>query len=293
MKTLLLVDCNYICYRCFHSTGGLSFNGESTGVTFGFLRDIFNLTTLYNTQDICFCWDFGEPFRVQHLSTYKQARKERREKETKEQQEARVELMYEIEKIRNNYLEDLGYPNNFYITGFEADDLIAHCKNQFEEQYGRVVIVSSDKDMYQLLDRKTIIYNLATHKEITFNWFQDQYGIYPSQWITVKAMAGCNSDSIPGIKGIGEKTAVQYLLKKLKPSTKAYKSILANKDIVQNNIPLVELPYPLSNLPNFDFKPHTSGKGKWNQLLKQLGMQSLRQLVSAAKSHQKSDFRAK
>jgi len=111
--------------------------------------------------------------------------------------------------------------------------------------------------MYQLLDYCTI-WNQRKKLGFTREWFCETYGIEPKQWVEVKRLGGCSSDKIPGIPGIGEKTAIAYIKKQLKPGKKL-DGILADmaksptESLYGRNQWLVELPLPGTRAVTFSF----------------------------------------
>jgi 5'-3' exonuclease len=107
-------------------------------------------------------------------------------------------------------LPEAGFVNCFSVQGYEADDIIAETCRILKDR--RVMMVSSDKDLYQLLDRdRHFMWLPAKQETYTEKKFRAETGLHPQQWVKVKALAGCSSDNIPGVKSIGEKTAIEYL----------------------------------------------------------------------------------
>jgi len=106
------------------------------------------------------------------------------------------------------------------------------------------VIASSDDDLLQLLSPYTSIYNLGRKERYTEQKFIQDYGIQPQEWVEVKKIAGCSGDNVPGVPGVGEKTAIRYLRGELNPDTKAYQKIEQGRKIIERNEDLVSLPFP-------------------------------------------------
>lgn len=244
----LAVDVNNLCHRAFHTTGQLSLDGEPTGVTFGVLREINSLRTRFGTNRIAFCFDHGKGLREKKFSWYKESRRTR--KYTDEEAKAREGLQTQIKKLKFEYLTDMGYRNVIYQDGYEADDHIAAVVAGVSER-DRVVIVSGDQDLYQLLCHRVSIYKPQSKTLYTEESFKDEFGVESTQWPYVKAISGCSTDDIPGIEGVAEKTACKYLQGYLGKETKKYKSIKAWESIYERNLELVTLPYPGCN----QFKP--------------------------------------
>ena len=160
---------------------------------------------------------------------------------TDEEKEFREDLHKQLTKLRQIELLKIGFRNVFWQQGFEADDLIASvCKDKKQD----FIVVSSDQDMFQLLSKHVEIYNPMSKKFITKSSFTDKYGVKPKEWATVKAIAGCSSDGVPGVSGVGEKTAIKFMNGDLKQTTKAFVSIANSTDLIERNLKLVKLPLP-------------------------------------------------
>lgn len=241
--SLLLIDCNYLCHRARHTTGPLSYRGQPTGVIYGFLQQFFTLVQTVRPSRIAFIWDSKTSLRREHYSFYKQ----RRIKENHDPQEAQ-EAFQQFDLLREYILPKLGFNNVFMQEGYEADDIIAKiCEDSTEP----IVIATSDDDLLQLLELGVCIYNLGRREFYTYEDFVDDYRIDPQEWVEVKKIAGCSGDNVPGVQGVGEKTAVKYLLGELKPGSKKQQDIISNegKQICKRNDWLVRLPLPGTEKP--------------------------------------------
>jgi 5'-3' exonuclease len=135
----------------------------------------------------------------------------------------------------------LGLAGNV-LDGYEADDLIALFVNQFN--YVNKIIITRDEDMYQCIDEYTAIYDPDRKLKKDLNWFRREYEIEPVQWKLVKAYAGCKSDTVPGIPGVAEKTAIKIIKGDKKAVEKLRKA----------NPNEVELWQHLTSLPHSDLK---------------------------------------
>lgn len=271
-RTWLLFDCNNLCYRAFFAMGQLSHWDVATGVIFGFMRDILRFQELYATKDILFCFDSRHSIRKEMYPKYKSSREALRAEMDENAKEAFDGLRKQIKLLRTDYLPRLGYSNIFHARGYEADDCIASVVKDLPKQE-RIVIVSSDKDLYQLLSPNVSIRSPQTGKTINLVTFGNEFGIKPKKWPLAKAMAGCNTDDITGIDGIGEKTACKYILGNVKPGTKTYDKIKAGKATIQTNLPLVRL--PLAGCPSFDLDKDCVTPKRWKTIAKELGMDSI------------------
>lgn len=275
MKTWLLIDVSYLAWRAFHSTPDLSWEGVKTSVIFGLLRDVQNLQDLHATRRVVFAFDVGRPWRSVKFEGYKGSRHNYEEMDRTELL-ARGEVKFQLKNLRNIHLNEIGYRNIWFESGYEADDLIAAGCSALPDG-DTAIIVSRDGDFYQLLNDRVSIWNPSKKRMITADWFRDEYGISPEQWADVKAIAGCGSDEVPGVKGIGEITAAKFLAGTLKHTTKAFAKIVEGDAIWKRNLPLVKLPY--EGCPTPEFLEDETTEGKWRKVAKSLGIKSLRGLV--------------
>lgn len=274
-ETWLVLDCNYLCYRSFHAFGSLSHDGKSTSVVFGFLRDVVDLQQLFGTNKICFAWDYGKGIREQVFPGYKQSRRTREAEMSPEELEEKAQFRQQVADLRSRWLWRLGYRNILYHSGYEADDVIASVCKTLGETGARAIIVSSDHDLYQLLSPAVSIYNPAKKETITDESFRTKWKIMPEQWIEVKATAGCSSDDIPGVSGVGEVYAAKYVRGELTKGVK-YDAIVNAQKTIRRNIKLVTLPYP--GCHEFILQPDETTPTRWRKVMDSLGIRSIRPL---------------
>jgi DNA polymerase-1 len=268
--TWLILDCDYLCYRAFHSTGELAHGGIPTGVIYGFLKEVMSLQDRFCTNRVAFCFDYGEPKRKTLLPGYKEKRKQ--VKYTPEQIQARVEMKRQVANLRTTILHRLGYNNVFAADGYEADDMIASVVRYTRRNDNDAVIVTADKDMYQLLRPGVVAYNPQQDNTTTHYSLLEKYGVRPEWWATVKALAGCDTDNVPGIRGVGELTACRYINKQLTLNTTKKIDAVA-PEIIERNMPLVRIPFP--GTPEFEPKADQFNPKEWRALCRELGMASL------------------
>lgn len=267
----LLLDVNYLAYRALYSTGRLAHQQNPTGVFFGVLSEALRLMERFGTNNICFCFDYGKPKRLELLPTYKSTRKKARKLETALETQARMEMQEQLRKMKED-LPRLGFRNVFFVDGFEADDLIASLALSIPQPHFSTII-SSDEDLYQLLGTHVRYFN--PHKKSLMNGkvFTEEYGITPAQWATVKALAGCSGDDVPGIPGVGEKTAIKFLRNELKPGTKTAAKFDNAAQMIETNTPLVKLPF--EGTPKLIRKRDKLTKDKWRNVLSEYGFTTL------------------
>lgn len=272
MQPLLVIDVSYMCHRAFHTTRGLSYKGNETGVIFGFLKSIGALKDEFQTDRIAFCFDSPHLLRRDIYPAYKKRRQDNR---TEEEQKAYGALQYQILKLWEHYLPMIGFKNVFRHDGYEADDLLAVIADSVEVEDGEVILVTADQDLLQCLDANVWMYSPAKAKLYGWETFVVNYGIGPFQWARVKAIAGCSGDGIKGIKGIGEKTALKFVQGKLPQDSKAYQSIFSKqgKAIVRRNRKLVQLPFEGCPVPVI--KEDGINEEGWKEVCATLGMRTL------------------
>jgi len=237
MSKWLILDCNYLCYRSFYSMGSLSHKEIPTGVVFGFFRDVFTFEEFFQTDKIIFSWDFGLSFRQSIYPRYKN----NREKPAEEQRLIKLVLKRQMRELRTHIIKEAGFPNVFYREGYESDDIMAYLSTILK---GEVIIVTADEDLFQCISPTVSVYNPRKGQVKTLQWFYKTYGITPRRWANVKAIAGCTSDNVEGIHGVGETKAVQYLKGEMNPLTQTYKNISKRMSRVRRNLQLVKLPWP-------------------------------------------------
>jgi len=272
-RRYLILDCNYLAHRAKYVFGDLSDKGSATGVIYGFLNDILRLREEFDTERFIFCWDSDSSLRKKIYPQYKANRKDK--EYTKEELEFEREFRAQVEALQSSYLYTIGYRNIFCQAGYESDDIIAMVCKTIVPNLEEGIIITSDHDLYQLLDNNIICYNPQIKETMTKRKFENTFGIAPKQWIKVKAIAGCSSDNIKGIDKVGETTAIKYLIGELGEMSKAYKNIKAGwKSVVLRNRPLVELPFKGTKSIQLT-EDKISQKG-WDKVTKSLNMKSIR-----------------
>lgn len=271
MRTWLVLDCHYLCHRAFHTMKDLTHRERPTGVIYGFLKTISVLKDEFQTDDVAFCFEHPKLFRRDLFSEYKASR--HKQERTEEEQQAYKELTVQIAELGKRYLPRIGFQNIFRYRGMEADDIMAEIARCCDED--EVVLVTADSDLFQCLTTNVRVWNPAKRKLFTDTWFKRKLGINSFDWAKVKAIAGCSSDNVPGIKGVGEKTAIKYLKRELSYETKAYQAITSEegKRIIRRNRRLVELPF--EDCPTPRLRTDTLNMKGWRSVCKTLGIRSL------------------
>lgn len=196
MKKCLIIDSYGFIFRAFHVQPNLtSPRGEPVGAIYGFTSMLIRLLSEQNPAQVVAVFDSGgKNFRHEIFPEYKSHRPEVPEELIKQFPLARK--VAEVLNIKT--LEQ---------KGFEADDLIATIARQASAQGEEVIVVSSDKDLAQLLDDKIKIYDPTKFKLITQEDITEKFGVKSDRIRDVLALIGDKSDNIPGVPGFGPKTA--------------------------------------------------------------------------------------
>ncbi len=268
-KRWLVLDVSNLAYIAVYAFGDLSYEGAGTGAAFGIFRNVLELTDLYSVDGVVFCFDRGHDVRKKIYQEYKGNRLDRRS-ETRELHKAVVRQLY---RLRTRHLPAMGFKNILWQDDYEADDVMASVCLSLGE-HDEAIVVTTDEDLYQSLNQRVIIWNPRRKKPITEESFRASYGIDPALWPMVKAIAGCSSDNVRGVKGVGEKTAIKYLCGSLKPSTVAFQAIVRSNDKIERNLKLVTLPFP--GTKTFELKRDRVTVRKWDIVMEELGMKTLR-----------------
>lgn len=274
MDKWLIFDANNLAYRAFYAIPQLTHEGVQTAMAYGVFRDIIRCQDEHGTRNIAFCFDHGKSRRALVYPAYKNTRASSGDVDA---DAAKVELQRQIRRLATLYLPAIGFRNIFHQKGYEADDLIAHLAVIALPRDATAVIVSNDHDLYQLLSSRVSIWDPRKKKLITEKTFTQEYGVAPTQWADVKAIAGCKSDEIAGIVGVGEKTAIKYLRGELPSHVKTHKAIVKGDSIWRRNLSLTRLPY--SGVRPLELVPDEVTPSKWRCTLKRLGIKSLRDLA--------------
>jgi 5'-3' exonuclease len=223
------------------SMSRLSYEQQPTGVVYGFLRQIQNLADRFHNPEFIFAWDSERSYRKEIYPEYK--RKPKSKDFDVQLAEALLIGKPQFREIRCNILPRLGFKNIFLQTGIEADDIIAKVINQYWNNLDKIVIVSADNDLYQLLYPDVMMFDPKEKTTYTGNDFVKEYKIAPDIWYKIKAIAGCSSDNVKGVTGIGKIKALQYINGELKgkKNKEIEEFILSGK--YDFNVSLVKLPY--------------------------------------------------
>jgi len=235
-KRLLVIDGHSLLHRAFHALPPLTTKkGELVNAIYGFLLILFRAISQFQPDFVVATFDFPAPtFRHEKFKEYKATRPK-----------IPPDLSQQIPKIKE-ILKTLNIPI-FEKKGFEADDIIgtiaklAPRKQVIPEI--ETIILSGDLDTLQLVDNFTKVYTPKKGIKETILYdrdkIQERYGLLPSQLVDLRALKGDSSDNIPGIPGIGQKTAI-LLLQKFGNIENLYQELEKNSEKAQNLKPRIK-----------------------------------------------------
>ncbi|MCK8486015.1 5'-3' exonuclease [Paenibacillus sp. MBLB2552] len=225
--TILLVDGMALMFRAFYASAATGYirrtkAGVPTNAVYGFMRYFWDAVQKFGPTHIACCWDLGsKTFRTEQFSDYKGNRSD-----------APEELIPQFSMIRE-VMDSLGIPN-ISSPGFEADDCIGTLASRFGQEMD-VLVLTGDHDMLQLVsDRTSVIIMKKGHGNYmvyTPEALMEEKQLTPGQIVDLKGLMGDTSDNYPGVRGIGEKTAL-----KLVQEHGSVDGILANLDQLSKSV---------------------------------------------------------
>ncbi len=204
-KKILLLDGNSLAYRAFFALPLLTNdNGIHTNAVYGFTMMLQNILAEEKPTHMLVAWDAGKTtFRHSTYGEYKGGR-----------QKTPSELSEQFPYIRK--LLEAYNIKQYELDNYEADDIIGTLSKLGDAEESEVVIISGDKDLTQLATDHTTVFitrkGITDIEKYTPAHIQDKYGIRPLQIIDMKGLMGDASDNIPGVPGVGEKTALKLLV---------------------------------------------------------------------------------
>lgn len=284
MKRLVIIDGKSVFYRGYYAMGALSLpDGTPTGGVYGFAAIAMEIVRKLNPTKVVVAWDSKTSVSKRRAlySDYKAGRVK-----PGEDFYAQIPLLEELVK-------DLGW-NFVELDNYEADDIIGTLSREADEAGDyETYIISSDLDMLQIVDDNThmwrILKGFTNIEQINVPELEAKYGIQKSQFLDLKSLKGDSSDNIPGVPGIGEKTAVKLLndygtldniynnIDKISGSTRA--KLEAGKDSAYLSKKLAQImfdaPLDLFALPDFHFDRAKVLSGlkklEFNSLIRKIG----------------------
>ena len=241
MKKLMLLDGNSLVYRAFHALSDADMrnsNGYPTGAIYGFLTMLFTLLTDHKPDGLVVAFDLPHPtFRHERVETYKAGRAKTPD-----------DLLEQFPKIKE-ILPSMGI-HTIELQGFEADDILATLATQAREAKIETIVITGDRDSYQLVEDPyvKVLYNRRGVSDyILFDeeGIRERTGVAPIDYVKYAALRGDKSDNLPGVPGVGEKTAAKLVnefgtLDAIfesadQQSPKLKENLLSNEDLVRLN----------------------------------------------------------
>lgn len=219
-KVLYIIDASAYIHRAYHAIRPLTTSkGVPTNAVYGFIKLINKVKNEQKPDYIAVCFDHpSKNFRHQLSPVYKANRKQLDEDLIKQMPIARQAV---------NAMQLA----SFEMAGFEADDVIGTVAKKAEKEGIKVVIVTGDKDLFQLVNDNIHIWNESKNIMFDSQKVYEKYGLYPDKIVDMLALIGDNCDNVCGVKGIGEKTAV-----KLINTYGSVEDIIANADSIKGKI---------------------------------------------------------
>ena len=237
-NNLLIIDANNLSYRWLQRPNYSNFGPD-------FIRTIQSLSKSYEAARTIVCFDFGKSYyRMDMHEEYKGTRK-------KPQDEDEIKKYEEFFAVLNDLPDQLD-EEVLKFRGVEADDILAWITQNVSDRYDHTWIVSSDRDLYQLVDDNISIFNIFGRREVTIESLRDDFDVSPSEYMLSRIIEGDKSDNILGIEGIGPKRAqtlareyktLDSLLEALpiKGRSKYITNLNAGKDTLIRNEKLINL----------------------------------------------------
>jgi 5'-3' exonuclease len=287
-ETVLIIDMLNMYVRNFSAFAITNDNGDLVSGIYGSLASIRSSIEKHKPDHVVIAWE-GEQSaerRRKTLSSYKEGRKftglNRKYFEYSEEDE-RDSFIRQLLLLKD-CLDNLPV-TQLAIKYLEADDVIAYlCKKVLKDKYEKI-IVSNDKDYYQLVDKTTTIFRPVKTKEnptgeyVNYEWMMQNEKCYPHNYILVKALVGCTSDKILGISGVGEKSvkrdfpflheeteydvdSVIDFSKKNVKKNKKYQKYIDHESLLRDNQTLVQLVAPDISLKSVDTIYNIVAKGE-------------------------------
>jgi DNA polymerase-1 len=208
VQELFLIDGNSLVYRAFFALPEsiATSTGEPTNAIFGFASMLVKLVTEHGVKPTIVAWDAGTSGRTEVYPEYKA------------QRSSRPDLLKAQWPAFEPLVEAFGY-RNVRVPGYEADDVLASMAERSRGAGIQTTIVTGDRDAFQLVDEAGVVKVMATARGITDTVLYDhqavvdRYGIVPALVPDFYGLKGDTSDNIPGVPGIGEKTASELLIR--------------------------------------------------------------------------------
>ena len=288
--TIYLVDGTSICYRSFFAIKLSTSAGFPTGAVYGFFQTLKKIIDKYDPKYLGVCFDVSrKTFRQEKFKEYKIQRPP-----LPDELKAQIPIIKKLIDFMGIALIEK--------EGFEADDVITTLTQDSKKAKNNTVIVTSDKDMYQLLDKDNVtVYNPVKEALIDEEAFKEEFGFEPKSIIDYLSLTGDSTDNVPGAKGIGKVGATKLIksfgtienifknIEKIEP--KLQKLLKDSKDDVLLSKELVKLYYADLDISLEDLKIKEADSEQLVQLFRELEFKKLIKSVSGPAEEIKTDIK--
>ena len=286
-KTFLIIDAFGILYRyhfIFLKRPLLNSKGQNVSSINGFMRTYFSLINTYPAEYVAIALDSSrKTFRNEIYKEYKENRES-----MPDDLRSQIPILY-------NLIDALGI-SRIVLENYEADDIVGTIAERNKKENIKTIIYSPDKDILQLVDENVIV--VASNKdnelmEYNSDMVKEKRGVYPNQIIDLLALMGDASDNIPGVKGVGEKTALK-LLEEYKSLDGIYENIDSIKGKIQEKLleskDMAYMSYKLATIErniegfNLDYNEIASNKiniDEVNKILDELELKQIRDKINS------------
>jgi DNA polymerase-1 len=240
-KKLLLFDMNNILIKGISKLPYLTHKEKCTTGVYGLLTQMSKYILQHEPTQVVVCNDYPPYVRKELFPLYKY---KDRSKDT-EQQKKMFQILNESRPYCREILAKLNIPI-FEKEGYEADDVIAAIIKKYNKEFSKIVILSNDSDLYQLLGFHNVIMDMGKTGLYSHRELRKEFDIEPSQWLEVLSLAGSHNAVPPIRKGIGQKTAIKIL----KDSFLLAKEFKEHKKDILLRGNLARLPFEPIDIPN-------------------------------------------
>lgn len=291
MATLALLDGHSLAYRAFYALPAdlATPAGQATNAVFGFTSMLIKLLAEERPQAIAVAWDTGLPaFRTEVFPEYKA------------QRTASPDLFRSQLPLIREVVEALNI-HQFALPGYEADDVIASLSRLAKQAGWEVLVVSGDRDAFQLIDdHLRVLYPKRGITETVLAdtaYVTERYGVDPAQYVDYAALRGDISDNLPGVPGVGEKTAAKLIgdykslegvydhLEELSPKLKASLGASRQQVLLNRQLMTLDVEVPVTTYPD-QLVPSQYDAVKVRELFDALAFRSLWPRLAELGGHQ-------
>ena len=263
-KRLLVIDALNMYFRAYIVDPSLSTNGQPIGGLKGFLKILQKLVREMKPDEVVICWDGagGSRRRKSKNKNYKEGRSPirlNRDIRTLSESEEQENKMWQQQRLIE-YLNEMPVIQ-LMLEAVEADDIISYVVQDNNYKGWQKIIVSSDKDFFQLCDEETVIYRPIQKKFVNRNNILEEYKIHPTNFALARAMVGDRSDNLEGVRGVGlasvakrfeflvedKSFLVDDIMKRceeVESKLKIYNNIAENRSLIEDNYRLMQLYSP-------------------------------------------------